>query len=94
MGDEPLQLKHWFFELDPREQAQVQHATEYASQHAAAGVPGHGQFLLIAKLVGLVEAREQAIGATAKQVVTQKVIYDSDARCWRDVITGIRVEVR
>ena len=36
--------------LEPREIAQVAHAKEYEANHAAAGVPGHGQFMLIAKL--------------------------------------------
>jgi hypothetical protein len=36
--------------LISREIAQIEHAKAYASDHADAGVPGHGQFLLIAKL--------------------------------------------
>lgn len=36
--------------LDPRERAQISHAVVYANNHAAAGVPGHSQFILIAKL--------------------------------------------
>lgn len=36
--------------LDERERAQVVHAVHYANQFSAAGVPGHGQFMLIAKL--------------------------------------------
>ena len=36
--------------LDERDRAQITHALSYADDHASAGVPGHGQFLLIAKL--------------------------------------------
>lgn len=36
--------------LDKREVAQIMHARNYAGLHADAGVPGHGQFMLIAKL--------------------------------------------
>lgn len=36
--------------LDAREKQQVQHARFYAANYAEAGVPGHGQFILIAKL--------------------------------------------
>lgn len=38
------------WDLDERERAQVNHAFDYADNHSAAGVPGHGQFLLLAKL--------------------------------------------
>lgn len=38
------------WDLDERERAQVNHAMDYTDNHSAAGVPGHGQFLLIAKL--------------------------------------------
>lgn len=37
-------------ELDIREWAQVRHALNYAEEHAAAGIAGHGQVLLLAKL--------------------------------------------
>lgn len=36
--------------LDERERAQIAHAIDYADKHSKAGVPGHGQFLLLAKL--------------------------------------------
>lgn len=37
-------------ELDERERAQIRHADDYETEHSRAGVPGHGQFMLIAKL--------------------------------------------
>lgn len=88
MGDEPLQ--HWFLTLDPREQAQVLHAKEYAEQHAAAGVPGHGQFLLIAKLARLLD--EARYAPIQDKPTIRKVVRD-DQGVWRDVITGVKVEV-
>ncbi len=46
-----LRLENPFLHvLDAREEAQVAHALEYAEKHSKAGVPGHGQFLLIAKM--------------------------------------------
>lgn len=36
--------------LEGRELSQIWHAINYAQRHTEAGVPGHGQFLLIAKL--------------------------------------------
>lgn len=45
----------WMRRLDPRELAQVYHAIAYAKDYSAAGAPGHGQFLLIAKLAALLD---------------------------------------
>ncbi len=47
----------WFSRLDHREVAQVMLAIEYARNHASAGAPGHSQFMLIAKLVSLLNDR-------------------------------------
>ena len=57
MEGEPLQPA-WAKELDSREWSQVLHAVVYARDHSGAGVPGHGQFLLIAKLAKLLDERE------------------------------------
>lgn len=43
------------FKFDEREMAQIEHAQDYASNHSKAGAPGHGQFLLIAKLANALE---------------------------------------
>lgn len=48
----------WTRELDAREWSQVLHAQVYARDHLGAGAPGHGQFVLIAKLARLLDARE------------------------------------
>ncbi len=40
----------WRTEFNLRELAQIDHATAYARDHGDAGAPGHGQFLLIARL--------------------------------------------
>lgn len=45
----------WLMKLDPREQAQIKHARDYRDNYSHAGAPGHGQFLLIAKLADLLD---------------------------------------
>lgn len=87
-------LQHWLTELDAREAAQVQHAMDYADRHASAGAPGHGQFLLIAKMAKQLEAREHAIIATVRTPVIQQVAWQEADKTWRDVQTGVRVEVQ
>lgn len=86
-------LKHWADELDPRERAQVEHAMDYAERYANAGAPGHGQFLLIAKMARQLDAREHAIFATVQTPVVQKVAWSENQQCWRDVTTGVQVDV-
>lgn len=53
---EPLQTVHWTQLLDHRESAQLQHAIHYADHFAAAGAPGHSQFMLIAKMAHILSA--------------------------------------
>ena len=48
----------WTKALESREWSQVLHALDYARNHSGAGAPGHGQFLLIAKLAKLLDERE------------------------------------
>ncbi len=50
----------WLTALDLREQAQVFHALAYATDHSAAGVPGHSYFMLIAKLARMLDQKERA----------------------------------
>ena len=50
----------WMLDLDTRERAQVFHALAYASDHSAAGIPGHSYFLLIAKLARMLDRSERA----------------------------------
>lgn len=58
----PQTQAKWTRGLDPREQAQIAHARHYAGVFSASGVPGHGQFLLIAKLAQLLDDAEQHEG--------------------------------
>lgn len=51
----PLQPT-WTAKLDPREQAQIAHARHYRQHFSHAGAPGHGQFLLLAKLADMLDA--------------------------------------
>lgn len=55
--EQPLQPA-WTRELDSREWSQVLHAQVYARDHQGAGAPGHGQFLLIAKLARMLDERD------------------------------------
>lgn len=50
----------WKGDLSEREQIQIAHAQEYARIWGSAGVPGHGQFLLIAKLAKKLDDLEYA----------------------------------
>lgn len=45
----------WLASLDPREQAQIDHARNYRANYTHAGAPGHGQFILIAKLADMLD---------------------------------------
>lgn len=68
---EPKQPKQpeWTKELDAREWSQVLHAQAYVQNHLGAGAPGHGQFVLIAKLAKMLDGFEQREGEpTAKPV--------------------------
>lgn len=83
----------WAKELEPREWSQVRHAQAYARNHIGAGAPGHGQFLLIAKLAAMLDAQESNDPAPEPTTRTQKIVWDEAGHCWRDVVTGVRVEV-
>lgn len=45
----------WRDEFDKRENAQIDHAIIYTEHLSSAGIPGHGQIILIAKLVKRLE---------------------------------------
>jgi len=57
----PVQSR-WMSALESREHSQIYHARVYARDHLGAGAPGHGQFLLIAKLAKLLDDAEQREG--------------------------------
>ena len=77
----------WWKELDSRELAQVSHAQDYVQNHLGAGAPGHGQFVLIAKLAALLDRPWPLPPKTAK------VAWDINSNCWRDIVTGVKVDV-
>lgn len=84
MDEQPAPLQ-----LDARELAQVLHARHYAEHFATAGTPGHGQFLLIAKLSQMLD--DERARTTPRTV--QKVAWDQVNACWRDINTGVKVQV-
>lgn len=83
----PLQMET----LDERELAQVRHAEHYAEHFSAAGIPGHSQLLLIAKLARMVEALRTA-PPSGERVI--KLMWDQGSNCYRDIMTGVKVDVR
>lgn len=90
MGDEPLQLTE-------RERAQIRACQTYAEQFEVSGLPGHGLFILVAKLATVVEDAVSRFGYAPDKsppIKVQQVAYDKEANCWRDLITGVKVEVR
>lgn len=62
--DEDRTLPEWFRQLTPRDQEQVRHARDYATTYTAAGVPGHSQFLLIARLADLLDGHALNVEAS------------------------------
>jgi hypothetical protein len=87
--EQPMEAQDAPLQLDPRELSQVLHARSYAEHFAHAGAPGHGQFLLIDKLSRMLdEARTKAAPAAI-----QKLVRDEANNCWRDVITGVKVDM-
>lgn len=83
----------WWEEIDAREQAQIRHAVEYADHHRDAGAPGHGQFILIAKLFRQLEAAQQRAATAQGRTVVQRVVFDQVTNSWRDLVTGVRVDL-
>lgn len=51
----------WENDLSIREQIQIAHAVNYARTYGDAGVPGHGQFILIAKLAKKLDDLEHRV---------------------------------
>jgi len=88
-----MELGHWFYQLSDREKLSVQHAVDYSNQYAESHITGHSQFMLIAKLVELLNERENVILLTQHKVVVQQIVWDKDNVCWRDILTGVRTEI-
>lgn len=81
---------YWTDNLDTREIAQIKHATAYAANYSEAGVPGHSQFMLINKLVKLLDLHYTYIPEKPR-VIT--VAWSQEEQCWRDLMTGVKVEL-
>lgn len=100
MGDEtqePLQKSaYWADHLTQRERDQIRACQAYAMQFEASGLPGHGLFMLVSNMAAMLEDAVSRFGYSpiaSPPVRVQKVAYDKDANCWRDLITGVKVEV-
>ena len=81
---------HWTDEFEPREIAQLKHAVAYADTYSDAGAPGHGQFLLISKLVKALDRYYTYIPEEPRVI---KVAWSEEGKCWRDLITGVRYDL-
>lgn len=85
--------------LDPREQALIAHAQHYREHFSHAGAPGHNQYLLIAKLATMLEDAVSRFGYTPDAdppMRVQKVAWSGprdETGCWRDLVTGIKVDL-
>lgn len=53
--DEPTP---WLDAFGPRDQQAIDHARLYAQQYQTAGIPGHNQLLIIAKMAAILDARD------------------------------------
>ena len=90
MNDDHTGEHHWTHELTEREYAQVKHAVIYSTAHGDAGVPGHSQFMLIAKLAEMLDKYYQYIPG---EPVKQTVMWDPVGKIYRDVYTGVEVKL-
>ena len=79
--------KPWIEALEPRDLAQIKHAVADAELHSGAGVAGHSQFMLIAKLVHLIDEQE----GKPPETRIQKIAWSEEGNCWRDIYTGVKV---
>lgn len=50
-----MKYENWRDQFTSRELDQLDHAINYEERWSSAGVPGHSQFMIIAKLVKLLE---------------------------------------
>ena len=82
---------NWRDHLSTKEITSIEHAQYYADHFASAGAPGHGQYLLIAKLVTIMDEMQIKLSAEGKDIIIKKVVYDEDRHCWRDTDTGVIV---
>ncbi len=85
-------------QLTDREVAQIAACQFYAERFAASGLPGHGLFILVSKLSILLEDAVSRYGYAPDKsppVKVQKVAWSGPqpGGCWRDLITGVKVEL-
>ena len=59
-GGGRVEQQKWFAELDGREQAKIHHALNYALNYKDAGISGHSDLILLAKLAALLTERSDA----------------------------------
>jgi hypothetical protein len=90
MNDDHIGEHHWTHELTEREYAQVRHAVIYSTEYNASGIPGHSQFMLIAKLAEMLDKHYQRIPGESR---TQPVVWDEVSKIYRDVHTGVEVRM-
>lgn len=87
--------------LTGQEIEMIRACQSYATQFASSGLPGHRLFLLVAKVSALLEDAVGRFGYAPDvepPVKVQKVAWDgprdgSPGGCWRDLVTGVRVEL-
>lgn len=88
-----MAIINWRDLLSTREIMMVDHAEHYSSHYKDAAIPGHNQFLFIAKLISICDELQDRANAGGREIVIKKVVYDSANNCWRDVETGVKTEV-
>lgn len=83
-----------------RERAQIRACQAYAKQFEASGLPGHGLFMLVSKMSALLEDAVSRFGYAPDKSPPVKVqqiawngSHETGEGCWRDIRTGVRVEV-
>lgn len=88
-----MNREHWRNNLSERELQAVEHAENYACNFMKAGAPGHTHFALISKLAGLCDEMQDMVRGSGRGVVIKKVSWSEQDKCWRDVETGVRINV-
>lgn len=93
--EQPQPHGPWYDTLDPRQKAAVDHALHYAYHFSHAGVPGHSAHLVIAKLAELLDGALDpgAAPPTITKTVVQRVHWVEADRSWRDIETGVKVQL-
>lgn len=88
-----LGIDHWRNELSERELQAVEHAESYKAHFMKAGAPGHTHFELIADLAARLDRMQDQVRGIGRDTIIKKVHWSVTDQCWRDVETGVRVEL-